>query len=341
MDDGELRLTIDDDGVGFDPKATRANGSLGLVSMSERARFVHGRLSVESHAGKGTRVEVRVPIAAADESLLKPMRSEKTTNPMNRRPRILLADDHTMLLDAFRRLLEPRCEIVGTASDGRALIDLAANTRPDVIVLDISMPRLNGMDACAQLRRKMPEVRLVFLTVNEDPDIAAEAIRLGASGYLLKSSASAELFTAIEQALAGKIYITPLVTKGVPLGVFLRKAMKPGVEKLTVRQREVLQLLAEGRLMKEIADILHVTARTVAFHKYTIMEHLGLKTSAELVQYALEHGMLKKRQLVFARTLLVLTVSAISRNAYRWRCDRLFLDSGCRLRGAPARAAGR
>jgi DNA-binding NarL/FixJ family response regulator len=151
------------------------------------------------------------------------------------------------------------------------------------------------MDACAQLRRKMPDVRLVFLTVNEDPDIAAEAISLGASGYLLKSSASAELFTAIEQALAGKTYITPLVTKGVPLGVFLRQAVKPGVEKLTSRQREVLQLLAEGRAMKEVADLLNVTARTVAFHKYTIMEQLGLKTSAELVQYALEHGMLKKR----------------------------------------------
>jgi len=214
---------------------------------------------------------------------------------MTRRPRILLADDHTMLLDAFQRLLEPRCRIVGTACDGRTLIDLAAGTQPDVIVLDISMPGLNGMDACAQLRRKMPGMKFVFLTVNEDPDIAAEAISLGASGYLLKSSASAELFTAIEQALAGKTYVTPLVTKGVPLGVFLRQAVKPGVEKLTERQREVLQLLAEGRAMKEIADLLNVTARTVAFHKYTIMEHLGLKTSAELVQYALEHGMLKKR----------------------------------------------
>jgi DNA-binding NarL/FixJ family response regulator len=220
---------------------------------------------------------------------------EKTTAPMKRRPRILLADDHTMILDAFQRLLEPRCEIVGTAGDGRALIDLAASTRPDVIVLDISMPGLNGMDACTQLRRKMPGIRLVFLTVNEDPDIAAEAIRLGASGYLLKSSASAELFSAIEQALAGKTYITPLVTKGLPLGVFLGQAAKPGVEKLTERQREVLQLLAEGRAMKEVADLLHVTTRTVAFHKYKIMEHLGLKTSAELVQYALEHGMLKKR----------------------------------------------
>jgi DNA-binding CsgD family transcriptional regulator len=144
----------------------------------------------------------------------------------------------------------------------------------------------------------MPELRLIFLTVNEDPDIAAEAIGLGASGYLLKSSASGELFSAIEQALAGKIYITPLVTKRVPLDVFLRKATKPGVEKLTVRQREVLQLLAGGLLTKEIADILHVTADTVVFHKYTIMERLGLKASAELVQYAFEHGMLKRHSYV-------------------------------------------
>lgn len=214
---------------------------------------------------------------------------------MNHRPRIILADDHTMLLDAFRRLLEPRCEIVGTAGDGRALIELAASTQPEIIVLDVSMPRLNGVDAAAQLRRRMPEVKLIFLTVNEDPDLAAEAIRLGASGYLLKSSATSELFTAIEHALAGKTYITPLVTRGVPLAVFLRDAAKPSAEKLTARQREVLQLLAEGRAMKEIADLLQITARTVAFHKYTIMEQLGLKTNTEMVQYAIDHGLLRKR----------------------------------------------
>jgi DNA-binding NarL/FixJ family response regulator len=214
---------------------------------------------------------------------------------MNRRPRVLLADDHTMLLDAFRRLLEPRCEIVGMAADGRALLDLAGTARPDVIVLDISMPLLNGMDAFVHLHHKMPEVKFVFLTVNEDRDTAAHAINLGASGYLLKNSASAELFTAIEYGLAGKTFVTPLITKGTPLGVFLGQAEKPGAEKLTVRQREVLQLLAEGRAMKEIADLLRVTARTVAFHKYTIMEQLGAKTTAQLVQYAFEQGMLKKR----------------------------------------------
>jgi DNA-binding NarL/FixJ family response regulator len=208
---------------------------------------------------------------------------------MPRRPRILLADDHTMLLDAFRRLLEPQCEIVGTASDGHALIALALTTNPEIIVLDISMPRLNGMDACAQLRHKLPDVKFIFLTVNEDPDLAVEAIGLGASAFLLKSSASAELTLAIESALSGRTYITPLITKGKPLGVFLNQAARPSAEKLTARQREVLQLLAEGKLMKEAADILKLTPRTIAFHKYAIMEHLGLKTSAELVQYAVEH----------------------------------------------------
>jgi len=214
---------------------------------------------------------------------------------MKHRPRIILADDHTMLLGAFRQLLEPRCEIVGTAGDGRELLELAASARPEIIVLDITMPRLNGIDACRQLRRKMPEVKFVFLTVNEDPDLAAEAINLGASGYLLKSSATSELFTAIEHARAGKPYITPLITKGVPNSIFLLQATKPDANKLSARQREVLQLLAEGCLMKEVADQLQITARTVAFHKYVIMELLRVKTSAELVQYAVEHGLVKKR----------------------------------------------
>lgn len=208
---------------------------------------------------------------------------------MNPRPRVLLADDHAMLLDAFRRLLEPECEVVGSAPDGRELLELAADTRPDVIVLDISMPLLNGIDAGRQLRQSLPAVKLIFLTVHEDPDLAAEALRLGASAYLLKSCASSELFTAIRMALCGQPYVTPLLTQGTPLGVFLRQAGKPGAEKLTNRQREVLQLLVEGRSMKEAAALLSLTPRTVAFHKYSIMEVLGVKTSAELVRYAVEH----------------------------------------------------
>jgi DNA-binding NarL/FixJ family response regulator len=209
-----------------------------------------------------------------------------------RRPRVLLADDHTMLLDAFRRLLEPQCDIVGTASDGHALIDLASRTNPEIVILDITMPRLNGIEAAAQIRRKLPEVKTIFLTVNQDPDVAAEAIRQGASGYLLKNSAYAELISAITLALDGKTYITPLITKGKPLGVFLGEAIRPVAEKLNPRQREVLQLLAEGKQMKEAAAILKLTPRTIAYHKYEIMEQLGVKTSAELVQYAVEHGIL-------------------------------------------------
>ncbi|MGO9987973.1 MAG: response regulator [Steroidobacteraceae bacterium] len=219
----------------------------------------------------------------------------QSTAKMTPRPRVILADDHTMLLDAFRRLLEPQCEIVGTAGDGRALIELALNTNPDIIILDISMPHLNGMDACAQLRDKLPRVKFIFLTVNEDADLAAAAIELGASGYLLKNSASAELTLAIESAMSGRTYVTPLITRGRPLDVFLAAAAKPGAEKLTVRQREVLQLLAEGKLMKEVADILQISPRTIAFHKYAIMEHLGIKTSAELVQYAVKHQLVNPR----------------------------------------------
>jgi DNA-binding NarL/FixJ family response regulator len=195
-----------------------------------------------------------------------------------------------MLLDAFRRLLEPQCEIVGTASDGRELIDVVLRIRPDIVVLDISMPRLSGMDACGELRGQLPELKFIFLTVNEDADVAAEAIRMGASAFLLKSSASSELTLAIECALSGSLYITPLITRGRPLSAFLEEAKRSSANRLTPRQREVLQLLADGKMMKEVAVALDLTPRTVAFHKYAIMEQLGITTSAELVRYAVRHG---------------------------------------------------
>ena len=210
---------------------------------------------------------------------------------MTYRPRILLADDHTMLLDAFRRLLEPTCDVVGAVSDGRALLEAATRLKPDVIVVVISMPLLNGLEACRQLQPRLPHTRWVFLTVNEDPDVAVEAFRLGGLGYLLKSSAASELFLAIQRAMCGEAYLTPLLGKGLPLGVFLSRTARPPGDGLTARQREVVQLLAEGKLMKEIASLLGVTTRTVAFHKYAIMKQLGLKSSAELVQYAVQHGL--------------------------------------------------
>jgi DNA-binding NarL/FixJ family response regulator len=207
---------------------------------------------------------------------------------MTSRPRVLLADDHLMLLESFKRMLEPSCEVVGCVADGRALLATAPKLNPEIVVLDISMPQLNGIDACGKLRQIMPQVKFIFLTVNEDPDLAVEAFRLGASAYLLKSSAASELFSAIQNAREGRIYITPLITKGTPTAVFLSRQVNVASSKLTPRQREVLQLLAEGHGMKQAADILNVSVRTVAFHKYTMMEALGLKTSAELVQYAVQ-----------------------------------------------------
>jgi DNA-binding NarL/FixJ family response regulator len=208
-------------------------------------------------------------------------------------PRVLLADDHTMLLDAFRRLLEPACEVVGVVSDGRALLEAAPRLKPDVIVADISMPLLNGLDACRQLQPRLPQTKWVFLTVNEDPDVAVAAFQMGCLGYLLKSSAASELFLAIKRAMLGEFYITPLLAKGVSLGVFLTRGSRPRTDSLTPRQREVLQLLAEGRLMKEAADILGMSPRTVAFHKYSIMNQLGIKSTAALVQYAVKHGLVR------------------------------------------------
>jgi DNA-binding NarL/FixJ family response regulator len=213
---------------------------------------------------------------------------------MNSRPRVLLADDHTILLEAFQKLLSPTFEVVGAVTDGRALLEAAEKLKPDIIVLDISMPKLSGIEVCRQLQPRLPDSRWVFLTVNEDPDLAVEALHLGASGFLLKSSAAAELFSAIQLALEGRRYITPLLTRGEPLGVFLGRTPHAEGEKLTARQREVLQLLAEGKVMKEVADILGVTPRTVAFHKYGIMDQLGVKTSAELVQYAVKLGLVRK-----------------------------------------------
>jgi len=205
------------------------------------------------------------------------------------RPRVLLADDHTLLLEAFSKLLAEDCDIVGTVSDGRALIDAAKTLKPDVVVADIAMPLLNGIDATRQLKQLLPATKVVVLTMNEDPDLAVEAFRAGASGYLLKRSAASELLTAIREVMQRRSYVTPLVTAGF-VGSILQDPHKArSADQLTPRQREVLQLIAEGRSMKEIASILDVTPRTVAFHKYQMMEHLRIRTTAELIQFAIRH----------------------------------------------------
>jgi DNA-binding NarL/FixJ family response regulator len=207
-----------------------------------------------------------------------------------KRARIILADDHALLLGAFKSLLEPEFEVVGTFPDGLALVEGAQALTPDVVVLDIGMPVMNGLIAGQQLKKELPSVKLIYLTMNLDPDLASEAFRLGASAYLLKSSAASELLQAIREVLRGRYYVTPLMTKDV-VGSFVQSLKrKEPAHKLTLRQKEVLQLLAEGRSMKEIAAILNVTPRTVAFHKYTMMEQLNIKNSAELIQYAIKHS---------------------------------------------------
>jgi DNA-binding NarL/FixJ family response regulator len=202
-----------------------------------------------------------------------------------RRPRVLLADDHRLLREAFARLLEPGCDVVGAVADGRALLAAASELRPDIVVVDIAMPVLNGLDAARQLKRCMPEVKIIFLTVSEDPELASEAFNAGASGYLLKNSAASELVQAIQDVIQGRSYVTPLATQGLVANL-AHAAKKTG--ELSPRQREVLQLLAEGHTMKEVARILKITPRTVAFHKYSMMQELGVKSSAELVQIAIK-----------------------------------------------------
>jgi DNA-binding NarL/FixJ family response regulator len=204
------------------------------------------------------------------------------------KPRVLLADDHVLLLGAFEKLLAGECDIIGQVGDGRALVAAAETLKPDLVVLDISMPLLNGLEAGRQIKQKARNVKLVFLTMNEDADLAAEAFRAGASAYLLKRSAASELMTAIREVMQGRSYITPLIAKGL-VESLQQLDEHAGAQELTSRQREVLQLLAEGHSMKEVAHVLNVTARTVAFHKYQMMAQLKVKSTAELIQYAVKH----------------------------------------------------
>jgi len=204
-----------------------------------------------------------------------------------KRPRVILADDHTLILDALKNLLEPEFEVVGMFADGRALMEGAAALNPNVIVLDISMPTMNGLSAGERLKQAMPLVKLVYLTMNHDPDMAGEAFRLGASAYLLKNSAAVELQNAIREVVRGGFYITPLMTKGMDGSFVQNFKLRKSTSPLTLRQKEVLQLLAEGRSMKEVAFVLNVSPRTVAFHKYSMMEHLQIRSNAELIEYAM------------------------------------------------------
>jgi len=210
-----------------------------------------------------------------------------------KKTRVLLADDHKIVLEGLRGILEPEFEIVGAVEDGRSLVAEAKRLCPEVVVADISMPGLNGMDAARQIRKNDERVKIVFLTMHSDVSYAAGAFDAGASGFVLKHSAAQELITAIREAMQGRTYVTPMIAGGLIDSYKngnLRTAESSAA--LSPRQREVLQLLAEGKSTKEIGALLNISTRTAEFHKYRMMEQLKIKTSAELVQYAVKHGLL-------------------------------------------------
>ncbi len=206
-------------------------------------------------------------------------------------PRVLIADDHKIVVEGLKKLLAPEFEIAGAVEDGRELVKAVEKLRPDVIVADISMPSLNGIEAVRQIKREYKEVKVVFLTMHPDVAYAASAFKAGASGYVLKHSAPDELATAIRAALQGQTYVTPLIVENL-LHFFEEGASGQGdaVSVLSSREREVLQLLAEGHSVKEIATILNLSAKTVEYHKYRMMDSLGIKTLAQLIRYAVMQG---------------------------------------------------
>jgi len=209
-----------------------------------------------------------------------------------RRLKILIADDHNMFAEMSKSLLARRYDVVGTVTDGLALVAAARQLQPDIVVLDIGMPHLNGLDAAAQIKRAMPAIKLIFLTMNLDPYLVRQALRIGASGFLLKQGTTEELSEAIEKVASGGSYLTATAARALDGLSELDPTNRDSRREPTARQREVIQLLAEGQSMKQVADTLNITARTVAAHKYAAMELLQIKSSAELVQYALKSGMI-------------------------------------------------
>ena len=209
-----------------------------------------------------------------------------------KRWRLLLADDHNIVIEGLRHILDrSEFDIVGVVNNGRSLLRAAQKHQPDIIVTDITMPLLNGIDAARQIRGGNPDVKIIFLTMHPDLTFATEALAAGGAGFVVKSSAGDELLTAIREALQGRIYISKSIAKAVKHGLSARSgSWRSPLDKLTSRQRDVLQLLAEGLHVKEIAVKLHISARTVEFHKYRIMDELGLRTVAEIARYAARHG---------------------------------------------------
>jgi DNA-binding NarL/FixJ family response regulator len=208
-----------------------------------------------------------------------------------RRIRALLADDHPLTLEGIRAVLEPHLESVATVMDGRALVEAALRLKPDLIVLDISMPLLNGIDAATQIRKSLPGVKLLFVTMHANPAYLEAALNAGGSGYVLKSAVRDELLDAVERVMSGRIYVTPSLSSE-HLERFGDPARAAGVLRLSMRERETLQLIAEGRAAKEIAYAMNISTRTVAFHRENIKRKLGLRTTAELTKYAMEQGLI-------------------------------------------------
>ena len=209
-----------------------------------------------------------------------------------RKPRVLLADDHTFVLEGFKKLLEDHCDLVGSVADGRALIEAVVNLQPDLVILDISMPQMNGIAAAKEIKKQIPEVKLIFVTMHADMAYINAAFRAGASGYLLKRSAATELIQGVQSVMNDEFYVTPLITQEVVTS--LLKPTQPllaTIDDLTTRQHEILQLVAQGLSAKEIADKLKISHRTVEFHKNRIMEQLNVHTTTDLVKFALAHGL--------------------------------------------------
>ena len=206
-----------------------------------------------------------------------------------KKKRILLADDHKIITESLKNILEPAYEVVGMVEDGYMLVEETARLLPDVIIADISMPKLNGLEAVRQIKKKGIGSKIIMLTMHPDVTYASRAFDAGALGYVLKHSAHTELLQAVEQALLGKKFITERIAKELEN---ITHSRQDPIRKLSQRQREVMQLLAEGKSAKDVASTLCISPRTVEFHKYRIMEELGLSSSAELVQYSIKHGII-------------------------------------------------
>ena len=271
---GRVAMRITDDGRGFEPGMAASHRGLGLISLDERVRMLAGTLAIESSPHIGTTVSVTVP-----SEIRMP------------RPRVLVADDHAIMVQGLGRLLEGEAEIVATANDGQQLVERARQHRPDIIVSDINMPGMSGLDAMRRLKADGLRSKFIFLTLHTDSRLASEAMRAGASGYLLKHAAAEELIEAIHAVMEGHTYLTPLMTREVLWAI----GQPDGVQSpaLTPRQLDVLRLIAEGKRMKEIANELNISVRTVETHKQDLLQTLGLETTADLIKFAVRQGLVE------------------------------------------------